>query len=284
MPQELSALLEYLLSAALGTIAQIFLLLGPGLLLVALASLLSFFVATRAAGVLGEWLYLALFGRIGTPVHELGHAMFNVIFGHQIVEFQPFKVDRANGSYGQVLFRFNRRSLYQRIGLFFVGIGPILFGTLIIYLAALLLLPGEINQTIRSMSADSQTFGSLDGFSALSNSILVASANIVAILFNPENISSWRFWLFVYIAIAVGSSIRLSSSDIVGARAGFAALVALLFVLNLATLWSGDIVFQAVASISRFYVFFYAIIIFVIVLNLVMAALLWPIGALLRGR
>ncbi|MBK9711809.1 MAG: hypothetical protein IPO81_10855 [Kouleothrix sp.] len=284
MPQELSAILEYLLSAALGTIAQIFLLLGPGLLLVALASLLSFFVATRAAGVLGEWLYLALFGRIGTPVHELGHAMFNVMFGHQIVEFQPFKVDRANGSYGQVLFRFNRHSLYQRIGLFFVGIGPILFGTLIIYLAALLLLPGEIDQTIRSMSADSQTFGSIDGFNALSNSILEASAKIVAFLFNPENISSWRFWLFVYIAFAVGSSIRLSSSDIVGARAGFAALVALLFVLNLATLWSGDIVFQAVASISRFYVFFYAIIIFVIVLNLVMAALLWPIGALLRGR
>ena len=56
-------------------------------------------------------------------------------------------------------------------------------------------------------------------------------------LFAVENLTDWRFYLFLYIVFCVGSSITLSPADVKGAGRGFAAFTAVIFLLNLATLW-----------------------------------------------
>jgi hypothetical protein len=42
------------------------------------------------------------YGWIGTPVHELGHALFCVLFGHTIQDMKLFKPDKADGTLGYI--------------------------------------------------------------------------------------------------------------------------------------------------------------------------------------
>ncbi|MFD3303757.1 hypothetical protein [Alteromonas macleodii] len=62
-------------------------------------------------------------GVIGTSLHEIAHAFMCVLFRHKITEVKLFKPDN-DGTLGYVNFSYNPASLYQRIGLFFVGLAP----------------------------------------------------------------------------------------------------------------------------------------------------------------
>lgn len=62
---------------------------------------------------------------IGTPIHELGHAAMCLVFRHKIQKLVLWKPDHSDGTYGYVRHTYNPRSLYQRLGLLFIGIGPI---------------------------------------------------------------------------------------------------------------------------------------------------------------
>lgn len=65
---------------------------------------------------------------IGVPIHELGHAIMCVLFRHKIVATQFFPTDTSQGALGYVQHQYNHKSVYQRIGNFFIGIGPIISG------------------------------------------------------------------------------------------------------------------------------------------------------------
>ena len=84
-----------------------------------------------------------------------------------------------------------------------------------------------------------------------------------------ENLTDWRFYLFVYLAFSVGSSITLSPPDIKGAIHGFWFVVGLLFVLNVSTLWLGTYVTDACVRLTRFYGTLYAVMLFTLSLNVV---------------
>ena len=84
---------RYLVQVASVTVVQLFTLFAPGLILVALISRLSGYITRLAYAVIGRYFYLLLFGWLGTAIHEIGHALFAIIFGHHIRKFQPFKPD-----------------------------------------------------------------------------------------------------------------------------------------------------------------------------------------------
>jgi hypothetical protein len=62
---------------------------------------------------------------------------------------------------------------------------------------------------------------------------------------------------------------------------GFAVLAGCFFVFNLATCWMGDFATAGFMYVSRFYGFFYAIMVFAIALNGAAAVILLPF-ALIR--
>jgi hypothetical protein len=273
----------YLVLVVVATAGQIIILLGPCLLLTFLMSMIAGAVQRLACRCMGVPVYLGLFGWLGTAVHELGHAVFHLLFGHRIVEIKLFDPDPRTGTLGYVKSLYKRHSPYQRIGIFFAGIGPILFGTLVIYVSYLFLVQPDIvyAQTVGGGAGFDTSRPQLEAFiSGVSRSSLA----ILGSLFDPANLLNWKFYLFVYIAFAVGSSIQLSGPDIEGAISGFSTLVVFLLLFNLGTIWLGNFASSYFLYFSQFYGFFYAIMIFVLVLNLLVATLLYTVIGLIRTR
>jgi len=136
----LEAILSYLWTATLASLIQIGIFLVPGLVLAFILNIESGFVERRALLSMGRGWYLGLFGWLGTIVHELGHAIFCIVFGHKITAMKLFDPDPKTGTLGYVEHSYNSANVYQQVGNFFIGIGPILLGTAIIYFLSYLLL------------------------------------------------------------------------------------------------------------------------------------------------
>src|SRR6185437_12024785 len=96
------------------------------------------FIRNRAAWVLNFDAYTTLTAP-GVAIHELGHAFFCLIFRHKIVKMKLFS-PQSDGTLGYVQHSYNPASTYQKFGNFFIGTGPIWFGTLLVYLIARLTL------------------------------------------------------------------------------------------------------------------------------------------------
>jgi len=274
---------SYLVQVGSVTIIQLFTLFGPGLILVALLSQLSGYVQRLICSVIGVRSYLLLFGWLGTSIHEIGHALFAMIFGHRIVQFEPFKPDLKSGKLGQVVIGHNGNSLYQQIGRFFVGVAPILFGTTMIFIALLILFQTEMIELMQCIALLNDTALEADGGSLLYQTLAYCGA-ILAFVFTPAHLADWRFYVFLYLTFAIGSSISLSKPDIENAATGFTLLIVLMLLFNLVTLWQGGIAAGSFDLLSRSYAFFYVILALALVLNLLAALILLVPALVLSGR
>lgn len=266
-------LANYVWQAVLGTFFQLMMLLGPGLALAFVMHLLAGFIAEKACRVIGRNTFLMLFGWLGTFVHEGGHVLFCLLFGHRIIAVKWFDLTCQDGSLGYVRHSCDRNSLYQRIGLFFIGIGPILLGTVVIYYASRYLLGPEVFASIRH-NADSAMQVSKHSFAALAESIGHNCLTIFSVIFTRDNLANWKFYVFLYLTFSVGSSITLSPQDIKGALSGFLTLTGVLLVFNVATNWLGIVPVRVVRGLSSSYSVFYVGMFLAILLNAMVAAVL----------
>lgn len=130
-----SAVLRYAWAALGATLFELALLLGPALVLAWALHALGDLVTRRTTRHLGGAAY-AIFGWPGTVVHELGHAFFCLLFGHRITGVKLFDFAPHDGTRGHVAHTFDPTNPWQQVGNFFIGVGPILFGTLAIVAVA----------------------------------------------------------------------------------------------------------------------------------------------------
>jgi hypothetical protein len=277
----LLAILDYVLTAGIATISHVLILVGPGLMLAMLMNGLTSFIRRQTCLVMGVPLYLLLLGWLGVVVHEFSHALFCVLFGHEIVEIKFFNFDADGSCSGHVIDRYDGENLYQVIGTFFIGVAPIILGSLVIYGACRYLLGPAVFGSMRLASIDSGAFISLEALGGLLRRIGVGAVSVLSSLFTGENFTDWRFYVFLYIAFSVGSAITLSMADIRGAAKGFFTFVILVFLFNLSTIWlTGRFADSVLVSLSEIYGGFYAIIGFALIMNLIFAALLLPVWVL----
>jgi hypothetical protein len=266
-------LIHYLWQACQSTFSQLVILLGPCLLLAFVMHLLAGFIAARACRLIGRNAFLLIFGCFGTIVHEGGHAIFCLLFGHRITAIKWFDFSCGDGTLGYVRHSYGRNSFYQRSGNFFIGIGPILLGTVVIYFASRYLLEPELFASIRH-NADSAMSVSEHSIIAIAGSVGHNCLAIVSAIFTAKNLADWKFYLFLYLTLSVGSSITLSPQDIRGASSGFITLAGLLLVFNVVTSWLGIMPESLFRGLSSSYSMFYVGMLLAILLNALVGSLL----------
>ena len=269
----LNQYLPYLWQALSATLIQILILFGPGLLLTVLLHFETGFFQRRAVKIIGLGWYLGLFGWLGTIVHELGHAVFCLIFGHKITDMKLFHPDPQTGTLGYVKHTYKSNNIYQLMGNFFIGIGPILLGTAVIYLLSYWLLGINPFKLSVSFNAVDWQLNSWGAFTQLSQNIWNSSGNLLVEVFRPQNFSGWQLYVFLYLVLAIGSSITLSPPDIKGALGGFAVIVVLIFIFNLGTVWAGNFASNIVTGMAGYYPLFYTVVFLIMLLNAAAAVL-----------
>lgn len=270
-------ILDYAARSILLTVQQLAIVLGPLLILALILDHLARFVRARAARILTLNFYTYLTAP-GVMVHELGHAFFCVIFRHRIDKMHLFR-PASNGTLGSVQHSFNPRSTYQRIGNFFIGTGPIWFGSALVCLLAWYLLGPAATDVVR----DVPTSSSSATLPAMASHIATLALQLFLLLFRPSVTSTWQFWLFAYLMFCIGSHITLSRSDIRGAARGFVSLVLLVLLLNLLTLSLGEqISLNACRRLLQGSVIFCAGMLLVVGLNFSLAVLLFFLSFLIR--
>lgn len=73
-------------------------------------------------------LFFGVTSIVGTPVHELGHAIMCLLFTHQITGIKLWDPTAKDGTYGYVEHSYSRKNLWARIGNLPIGLGPLFSG------------------------------------------------------------------------------------------------------------------------------------------------------------
>ncbi len=168
---------------------------------------------------------LLITGIVGTPIHELSHALMCLLFGHKITEIKLYDPNSGDGSIGHVSHSYNPKNLYHQVGNFFIGIAPILGGGAMLLLLMWLLVPdifwnvGYVLTTLRQM----------EGFAELCGAV----GRVIVYIFDFSNAANWRWWLFIILSLMISSHMELSGADIKGGVKGFLMLCGLLFAVDL---------------------------------------------------
>ena len=179
----------------------------------------------KLLGNTGVFIINYVFGLVGTPVHELSHAIFCLIFGHKITGIDLYSPGDGDDSLGYVSYDYDDDNFFHKVGLFFIGVGPVLGGSAAILALMYFLVPnlhGSLMADINQLTIDNNYF---------LNYVAVIS-DTVPMVFNKVYFANDYYWIFLALALMIASHMELSASDISGAKVGLAFLMILLFVVD----------------------------------------------------
>ncbi len=218
--------------AALDLAGQVAALLG-GLAVLALAlGLVERRISRRLAHRFG-WRSVLITGWLGVPVHELSHLLMVRLFGHRVVAYSLFDPDPRTGTLGYVQHAYRRRNLVQLAGNFFIGVAPLIGGSVVLLAGLWLLLPDARVSLAAAPAA---------GLDAQLWHTAAKAGDILQRIFTVAHLTGWRLWAFLLLAVCVGTHVAPSRPDLEGAWPGLLLLLAGLFGLALANrvlgLWS----------------------------------------------
>ena len=169
-------------------------------------------------------------GFIGTPIHELSHAAMCVLFFHKIDEIKLFQIDTESGVLGYVKHSYNKKNLYQQLGNYFIGVAPVMLGSVILFFAIKWLLPAtsaSIDRLIGGLASIQGKGQSLQIFEYLPS----VSFEMIKTIFT--NIPAVGLWLvFLVICMCIALHMNLSGADIKGSLVALPLLILLIAIVN----------------------------------------------------
>lgn len=234
------------------------------------------------AGASSVDIYLT--GWIGVPLHELGHALFCIIFNHKITDIQLFKPNKQDGTLGYVTHSYDTNNWYQAAGNFFIGCGPIIVGVLMLYFITVLFFPGTfVLPPMQLVPLKNISF--LSFFTTIGHFLQQAFGSFWY-FFKQLNFSSWQPWVYGYIVLAISSHMQLSIPDVRTMFRGLLVLCAILLLgMFIAEIWEFSVV--ALLATSSIMNYLYALLLFAICIstvNLVITFAITTIVKLVRGK
>ena len=185
------------------------------------------------------WKGYAIFSCLGTAIHEVSHYIFCKLFFYEITDvalFRPIK-GRDDGKLGYVLFRYNPRSLYQRIGNFFVGIAPMIGGGLVLLLLFQILLP--------------ETYVAL---AHLQNYTLDCFIDALKTIHSIP-----LFLVYLFFSITISMHMSISSADLQSAKSGILWVELALLAFSVCIPFSGVSIFNSIQTASSLLILIFLI-------------------------
>lgn len=231
---DINSFLEFLKLVVITTFSQLTWLLGLLFIFGLILYIFARFTRITYVKTAGTTLDIIITGWIGTPIHELGHAFFCLLFRHRIVEMKLYSPNSDDGTLGYVNHAYNPSSTYQKIGNFFIGIGPIIFGAMVLYALLYYLVPNNTD-VFSSIEQQSKTLvqGVHGEWTGVLSSLWDSTTSTLSALFRKGNFADYKFWIFLYLSMCISSHMELSPPDIKGAWRGLLSLVIFFLVFNL---------------------------------------------------
>lgn len=230
MEKAFNTVLSFLKNNLFITVHQIFVVFG----ILFIIGFLLHLVEKKSSKMLGEhfgWKSILWTGWIGVPIHELSHAAMCIIFGHKVLELVLYNPDPITGCLGYVRHSKLKDSIYQTVGEFFIGVAPLIGGSICMYFLLIYFLPNF--ESVFSAVKGKEGFILSDAnFLEKIKTFLLISKDTFYHIFVKSNMLSWKFWILLYGIVAIGAHVGPSKPDIEGATEGFIALFVFMFILN----------------------------------------------------
>lgn len=169
---------------------------------------------------------------VGTPVHELGHAVMCKLFGHQITRMKLWTPRPVNGVYGYVEHSYSRRNVWAKFGNLLIGMGPLFSGLSVTVLMLWLCFPQLWQEYLRHSSAMAEA-GTLS-FGELISGILILFRGV----FGAFRTDWLRSLLGLLVILPVSLHISMSPQDIKSSLGSLPLFLLLLGVFACATFWT----------------------------------------------
>lgn len=198
-----------------------------------------------------EWLFRRLAGGkvgrvlilgtsiIGTPVHECGHALMCLIFGHKIRSMCLWNPKAPDGNLGYVTHSFNMKNPYHQIGNLFIGIGPI-FSGLAVTAALLALCFPETWSTYLEAAVEVVGTGRTPWI------MLWEGFKLWPHMLGENSVALWLKIPAIFLMLSVSLHVRLSLADIKGSLYALPLYLALVLIFTVITSLMGRTVMSTI--------------------------------------
>jgi len=223
-----------LLIATFGQLAALFAGVFVFGVLIHIISQLTFKSLQKALGMKGVYMVAWL----GTPVHELGHALFCVIFLHKITVVKFFEPDPVTGTLGYVSHTWSNKNPWQMLGNFFIGIGPVLLGCGVLLGLFYFLIP-ESSKAWETITVGAGQIENGYVWGDYFNVFKESAVPMLKAIFTVDNLGHWQFWVFMYLAVCVSANVRLSRDDLILTLKGLGCVVLPFLLVNLIAMLAG---------------------------------------------
>lgn len=219
---------------------------------------------------------------LGTVVHEFSHLVFVILGAMKPTEvklFRPIqgKIDGVLGYVSYAVPGSNSRGIlkiYNKIFLIPIGIAPIIGGTLAILGSLKLCLPSTFQYLINEVKSINVNV------EKLSIDMLYNQLNLIKTFLGElctiENITTFKFWIFIFIVLSVASHMSLSLADIKGCLRGVPYLLLAIILVSLAFMLKGynsQVIYDGMKVYNGYVVTFLGVSILFSILSLIISIL-----------